>query len=273
MPSGSPRASARVSRSRPPRSCSPATERVPGVHGHREHLGARRRRRRRRPRVHAIRGVPRAASCSGSASATASRSTRAGIATASPSRTCAPTSASWTLAPYHPEPELPRIPRVLAALRPPMIELARECADGMLSYLVTPAHTAMARAVLGPDRLLCAEQATLLVEDPAEARRIARERTSWYFDLGNYPPSLRAQGFRTRISPQQRPHHRRARGVGRGGCDRRARARAPRRRRGSRVHSAAADRRRSLRPRSACASSRRAALRTPPFDRIGASNV
>jgi probable F420-dependent oxidoreductase len=76
-----------------------------------------------------------------------------------------------------------------------MIELAREAADGMLSYLVTPQHTAAARAVLGPGRLLCAEQAILLSSDPVEARRIARERTSWYFDLGNYPPSLRAQGF------------------------------------------------------------------------------
>ncbi len=103
--------------------------------------------------------------------------------------------AAMDAAPYHPDPALPHIPRVLAALRRPMIELARERADGMLSYLVTPAHTAMARALLGPDRLLCAEQAILLCADPAEARRIARERTSWYFDLGNYPPSLRAQGF------------------------------------------------------------------------------
>jgi probable F420-dependent oxidoreductase len=103
--------------------------------------------------------------------------------------------ADMDAAPFHPDPALPHIPRVLAALRPPMIELARECADGALSYLVTPAHTAMARDLLGPDRALCVEQAILLCADPAEARRIARERTSWYFDLGNYPPSLRAQGF------------------------------------------------------------------------------
>jgi probable F420-dependent oxidoreductase len=36
-------------------------------------------------------------------------------------------------APYHPDPELPHVTRVIAALRPPMIELARESADGMLS--------------------------------------------------------------------------------------------------------------------------------------------
>ena len=98
-------------------------------------------------------------------------------------------------APYHPDPELPRIPRVLAALRRPMLELAQECADGAHPYLVTPEHTAMARDVLGPDRLLCPEQAVLLCDDPADARQLARERTSWYFELGNYPPSLRAQGF------------------------------------------------------------------------------
>ena len=103
--------------------------------------------------------------------------------------------AAMDEAPYHPDPTLPPIPRVLAALRRPMLELARECADGAHPYLVTPEHTAMARDVLGPDGLLCPEQAVLLCDDPDEARRLARERTSWYFDLGNYPPSLRAQGF------------------------------------------------------------------------------
>jgi probable F420-dependent oxidoreductase len=103
--------------------------------------------------------------------------------------------AALDVAPYHPDPALPRIPRLLAALRPPMLELARASADGALTYLVTPQHTAMARGLLGPGRLLCAEQATLLCSDPVEARRIARARVSWYFDLGNYPPSLRAQGF------------------------------------------------------------------------------
>ena len=75
-----------------------------------------------------------------------------------------------------------------------MIELAREAADGMLSYLVTPARPATARGVLGP------VPALRRAGDPARRRpgRGAPHRArahELYFDLGNYPPSLRAQGF------------------------------------------------------------------------------
>ena len=159
--------------------------------------------------------------------------------------------AGLDLAPYHPDPELPRIPRVLAALRPPMIELARECADGMLSYLVTPGHTAMARELLGPRPLLCAEQAILLSADPG---RGTADRARAH-ELVLRSRQLPAEPARTGI------HGRRPRGGGSdriidgadrmGRCrrDRRARARAPRRRRGPRLHPAAAGRRRSLRPR------------------------
>ena len=98
-------------------------------------------------------------------------------------------------APYLPEPELPRIPRVLAALRRPMIELARDSADGAHPYLVTPEHTAMARDVLGAGALLCPAQGVLMCEDADEARSRIRAAIGWYFGLGNYPPSLRAQGF------------------------------------------------------------------------------
>src|SRR2546428_677782 len=45
-------------------------------------------------------------------------------------------------------------PRVLAALRPRMLELARERAAGAHPYLVPIEHTRRARAALGPDRLL-----------------------------------------------------------------------------------------------------------------------
>ncbi|CAA9510062.1 MAG: Coenzyme F420-dependent N5,N10-methylene tetrahydromethanopterin reductase and related flavin-dependent oxidoreductases, partial [uncultured Solirubrobacteraceae bacterium] len=44
-------------------------------------------------------------------------------------------------------------PRVLAALGPKMLELARERAQGAHPYLVTPAHTATAREVLSPTTL------------------------------------------------------------------------------------------------------------------------
>jgi probable F420-dependent oxidoreductase len=87
------------------------------------------------------------------------------------------------------------VPRVLAALRPRMLELARERTDGAHPYFVPPAHTALARKTLGPDRLLIPEQAVCLETDPATARTVARRHTSVYLGLPNYVNNLRYLGF------------------------------------------------------------------------------
>jgi probable F420-dependent oxidoreductase len=93
-----------------------------------------------------------------------------------------------------PPPDPPQ--RVLAALGPKMLELARERADGAHPYLVTPEHTASARAILGPDRLLAPEQKVVLETDPARARAIARESLAYYVPgLPNYVNNLRRLGF------------------------------------------------------------------------------
>ncbi|MFG3442322.1 TIGR03620 family F420-dependent LLM class oxidoreductase [Nonomuraea sp. NPDC047897] len=94
-------------------------------------------------------------------------------------------------------PLLPRtgVPRILAALRPRMLELARDRADGAHSYLVPPEHTARARAILGPDRLLIPEQAVVLETDPARARAAARAHMATYLTLPNYVNNLRELGF------------------------------------------------------------------------------
>lgn len=86
-------------------------------------------------------------------------------------------------------------PRVLAALHPKMLELARERAWGSHTYFVTPEHTARARAALGPDRLLAPEQAVLLETDPATARAIARQHMAIYLGLPNYRRNLLTLGF------------------------------------------------------------------------------
>lgn len=65
-------------------------------------------------------------------------------------------------------------PRVLAALRPRMLELSRERADGAHPFLVPVEHTSRARQVLGPGKLLVPHQAVVLEADPARARAIAR---------------------------------------------------------------------------------------------------
>jgi probable F420-dependent oxidoreductase len=89
-------------------------------------------------------------------------------------------------APWQGPPLAEQPPRVLAALGPRMLELAAERAAGAVTYNATPEATATARSVLGPGPLLAVEQAVLLEEDPAEARRIAREFIAFYMTLPNY---------------------------------------------------------------------------------------
>jgi probable F420-dependent oxidoreductase len=83
----------------------------------------------------------------------------------------------------------------LAALRPKMLELAAEHTAGAHPYLVTPEHTAQARAILGPDALLAPEQGVILETDPAVARAAARTVIGHYAQLPNYVNSWLALGF------------------------------------------------------------------------------
>ena len=87
------------------------------------------------------------------------------------------------------------VPRILAALRPKMLELARDRADGAHPYFVPPEHTPQARAVLGPDKLLIPEQAVVLSTDPDQARRAARQHMDMYLRLPNYVNNLRRLGY------------------------------------------------------------------------------
>jgi probable F420-dependent oxidoreductase len=85
--------------------------------------------------------------------------------------------------------------RVLGALRPRMLELAAEQADGAHPYFVPPEHTVRARAALGQGPLLCTEQAVLLETDPDRAREIARKHTITYLRQPNYTNNLKTLGF------------------------------------------------------------------------------
>jgi probable F420-dependent oxidoreductase len=96
---------------------------------------------------------------------------------------------------YEPPSPTEPVPLVLAALRPAMLELARDRSDGAHPYLVTPRHSAIARTVLGPDRLLAPEQGFVLERDPERAREIARVHLGLYLKLPNYVESWREEGF------------------------------------------------------------------------------
>ncbi|GGS08264.1 MULTISPECIES: TIGR03620 family F420-dependent LLM class oxidoreductase [Streptomyces] len=89
----------------------------------------------------------------------------------------------------------PRAPRVLAALGPRALELARDRSAGAFSYLVTPEHTADARAVLGPDRVLIVEQAVVTGLRADEARDRARAHIAGYLPAAPYRASWRRLGF------------------------------------------------------------------------------
>jgi probable F420-dependent oxidoreductase len=84
---------------------------------------------------------------------------------------------------------------IVAALGPRMTALSSELADGVHPYDTTPQHTAQARAILGPGKLLCPEVWVLLETDPSTARRAAREALSRYLQLENYVNSWRREGF------------------------------------------------------------------------------
>ena len=78
---------------------------------------------------------------------------------------------------------------------PRMLALAAERTAGALTYLVTPEHTAAARAIVGPDRMLAVEQMVLLETEPRRARALARERLAIYLTLPNYLRNLATLGF------------------------------------------------------------------------------
>lgn len=96
-------------------------------------------------------------------------------------------------APYPPPAGAPV--RVLAALGPRMLELARDRSAGAHPYLAPPEHTARAREVLGAGPLLAPDQMVLLETDPEAARTVARRALRVYLSLPNYLANLRRVGF------------------------------------------------------------------------------
>src|SRR5581483_9838702 len=93
------------------------------------------------------------------------------------------------------DPALDRRFRVLAALGPKMLELARDRAAGCHPYNVTPEHTHLARQAVGPDALVLPEQAVALTTDADAARELGRNHLAVYLGLPNYANNIRRLGF------------------------------------------------------------------------------
>jgi probable F420-dependent oxidoreductase len=90
---------------------------------------------------------------------------------------------------------LPAEDRVLSALGPKMLTMARERSAGTHPYLTVPAQTREQRALLGPDLLVAPEQTVVLDDDPGQARRLAREFLRLYLGLSNYTSTMQRAGF------------------------------------------------------------------------------
>ncbi|OMC56708.1 LLM class F420-dependent oxidoreductase [Mycobacterium sp. IS-836] len=90
---------------------------------------------------------------------------------------------------------VPTEARVLAALGPKMLALSASRARGAHPYLVTPEHTAAARAALGEGPLLLPEQTAILCDKAEEARTIGTDWLRAYLALPNYANNLLRSGF------------------------------------------------------------------------------
>jgi probable F420-dependent oxidoreductase len=90
---------------------------------------------------------------------------------------------------------VPVTSRVMAALGPRMLDLARERAAGAFPVLVIPDYTARARSRLGADTTLAIEQLVVLEGDPQRARTVARGPLGFLGKIPAYNASFRRMGF------------------------------------------------------------------------------
>jgi len=85
--------------------------------------------------------------------------------------------------------------RVLAALGPKMLRLARDRAAGAFPVLVTPDYTRGARRTLGDDTTLAVEQMAVIETDPDRARAVARGVLGRLGSFPQYQASFQRMGF------------------------------------------------------------------------------
>jgi probable F420-dependent oxidoreductase len=90
---------------------------------------------------------------------------------------------------------IPAGSRILAALGPRMLALARDRADGAYPYLVTPSYVAAARQMLGSDRQLAVLLMVIPADDREQARQAAAEPLGFLTKVGGYRRNLLRLGF------------------------------------------------------------------------------
>lgn len=90
-------------------------------------------------------------------------------------------------------PGVPISARVLSALGPRMLALARDRSAGAHPFLITPEYTRAARSILGDDKVLAVLVMVIVESDPERARTLARQPFGFF--RGPYVSSFRRMGF------------------------------------------------------------------------------
>lgn len=93
------------------------------------------------------------------------------------------------------EPPVPAHRRILAALGPRKLELARDRSAGAIAILVTPAYTSAARRNLGGRSTLVIDQMIVWGTDATQAREIARAPLRFLSGIGGYRANFARMGF------------------------------------------------------------------------------
>jgi probable F420-dependent oxidoreductase len=93
------------------------------------------------------------------------------------------------------DPPVPAGRRILAALGPRKLELARDRCAGAIALLVTPSYTAAARHILGEDSTLVVDQMLALDTDASHARETARGPLRFLSGVGGYVANFERMGF------------------------------------------------------------------------------
>jgi probable F420-dependent oxidoreductase len=118
-----------------------------------------------------------------------------GLAYGKPVATMRAYLSKMDTAPYNSVQPSEAPPRVIAALGPKMLELARDLCTGAHPYFSSPEHTAMAREILGADKWLCVEQKVILETDAKKARDLGRAAAQMYLGLPNYRNNWKRMGL------------------------------------------------------------------------------
>jgi probable F420-dependent oxidoreductase len=93
------------------------------------------------------------------------------------------------------KPPVPASRRLLAALGPRKLEIARDRAAGAILLLVTPDYARTSRAILGPRATLVVNQMAVLETDPGRAREIARGPLRFLSRVPGYRNNFARMGF------------------------------------------------------------------------------